>query len=283
MSKELFRWLRGELNGYYLTNINNLMNKYISNVKSFFITFNKMQFNTADMSTETIYNIGKFAGVFIPRMSTGEGYGSFRLTDSIIKNGEERSERGLYNRNTETFNFSYSEDETVDINTHATADDKSSLIGINDTVKGYIDSHETNVIDSDGNVIEDKVTATVPSDSAYSNFYGNQFLFLQEEITENSNINVTIFYSLYKVLQWIRYNGANIVSLCKLVEAICPDGLIKIISITKDSNNPSFVVKYYYDSSIAVTMKNQRLLTFQYIIGLKFPQFVLQESDTLEV
>lgn len=286
MSKALFRWLRGELNGYYLQNIYNTLNTQVAKVRDFFAEFDKQQFNLETMTDETIYNIGKFAGVFLPRLSAGEGYGSLRMTDSEevytleYPDGVERSERGLFKKDTETFEFVHTEDDdySSDINTLATPTKKSSMIQEGAVPLGYISSEATDVIDENGNVKASKILANPPTGVAYSNFYGNQFMFLSENIAVIQNIEAPIYYELYKVMQWIRYNGANIESFCKLVETVCPDGLVSILAITKASQKPFFIVTYRYNPDIEIDRKNQRLLTLLHVISLKFPQFVMQEA-----
>ena len=81
MSKAFFRFLRGELNGFYVTRLNGCLNTFTENVKKALITFKKMQFNIETMDINTIYNIGTFAGVHLLRLSSGEAYGAMRMTE----------------------------------------------------------------------------------------------------------------------------------------------------------------------------------------------------------
>ena len=71
MSKKFFRFLRGELNGFYITNLNNTLNKFVEDVEEFFVNFYKMQFDILSMPEDIIYNIGTFAGVHLIRLSVG--------------------------------------------------------------------------------------------------------------------------------------------------------------------------------------------------------------------
>jgi hypothetical protein len=105
MSKALFRFLRGELNGYYITNIHNAMNEYAKDTMRFLYNFDKQQFNLASMSRETLYNLGKFAGIWLPRRPTSEVRTSPYMTEGHIVDGKEFSERGLFNTETESFDF----------------------------------------------------------------------------------------------------------------------------------------------------------------------------------
>ena len=281
MAKALFRRLRGELNGYYITNIHNCLNTYTKDIRDFFGEFANQQFNLQKMDADTIYNIGTFAGVFLPRLSIGEGFGALRMTDSVLIDNDQRSERGLLSQETETFSFVHTAQEEYenDINTEATSHDRSSMPGEDDPTIGYLDSTDENILDDNGNVKPSKILPTPPTGVAYSNYYGDKFLYLSEVLDEKRNINITMYYELYKIMQWIRYNGANIVSLSKLIEIICPYKLVTIKSIVKHVSLPCFIVSYIYDTTVDIDLKNQRLATLLYIMSLKFPQFIMQEES----
>lgn len=279
MGKAFFRFLRGELNGFYLTNINGVMNEVTTDVKQFFVEFKKMQFNLLTMPSQTIYNIGTFAGVYLPRLSAGEAFGAMRMTESHIVNGTERSERGLLNRETEQFNFVHTaqDDYSDDINTLADSDNRSGLVGT-ETAQGYIASSEYNVIDEDGNVIPSAVSDTPPQNEAYSEFYGNEFMFLSEQTEQTKSINTALFIELYKVMQIIRYNGASIKSFADMVSIICPQGLVRIKSIEERNDMIAFTVTYIYDSSVQISNVQDRIALLEYLTLLKFPQFMLVED-----
>lgn len=276
MSKKFFRFLRGELNGFYITNLNNTLNRFVEDVEEFFVNFYKMQFDILSMPEDTIYNIGTFAGVHLIRLSVGEAYGAMRMTEGHIVDGSERSERGLLQRSNEQFDFVHTEQDSYpdDINTLATQDKRSSLVG-DEAVQGYIASSETDVLDDDGNVKDSAILDTPPSNEAYSDFYGNQFMFLSEQINRANNISASLFIELYKVMQYIRYNGVNIKSFAQVISILCPDGLVTVLSITKASGAPYFNVSCQYDVSVELDFVQQRLSTFEYIMRLKFPQFLI--------
>ena len=285
MSKAIFRYLRGELNGFYLNALHETLNTSSKDIKDFLATFERMQFNRETMDDETIYNIGRFAGVFLPRLSSAEGYGAFRMSESKVVSIQglrtERSERGLFVREQENFKFVHLEhdfDSADDINTQSNINQKSSLVG-SENVRGYISSDETDVITEEGNIDTSKVSSQIPEGKAYSEFYGNQFLFISEPFKTVTNIDVELFFPLYKVLQYIRYNGANIVSLCKIISILCPDGFVKIVSIDKASEAPYITVTYCYNDAIELSNKLQRIATLLYVVDLKFPQIVMVEGE----
>lgn len=276
MSKKLFRFLRGELNGFYITNLNNTLNKFVEDVEEFFINFYKMQFDILSMPEDTIYNIGTFAGVHLIRLSVGEAYGAMRMTEGYIDNGSERSERGLLQRSNEQFDFVHTAQDSYpdDINTLATQDKRSALVG-DEPVQGYIASSETDVIDDDGNVKPSAILDTPPANEAYSDFYGDKFMFLSEQTNRTRNISASLFLELYKVMQYIRYNGVNIKSFAQVISILCPDGLVTVLSINKASGAPYFNVSCQYNMSVELDFVQQRLSTFEYIMRLKFPQFLI--------
>lgn len=278
MAKALFRFLRGELNGYYLTNIHNSLNVYSEDIKKFFIDFQNQQLELGKISEETLYNLGKFASVFLPRRPVSESKTSLYMTDSHEVDGVEYSERGLFNTDSESFEFVHTSPSIAspDINTLATEDKRSSLVG-DEQVRGYISEDETDVLDDEGKVRPDKILDEPPSEGAYSEFYGNQFLFLSEGDIVYEKIAPSLFIELFKALQWIRYNGASIASLARIIGILCPEGLVTVDSIEVGGDGKFVYVYYNYDSSSTVTNKEARLALLQYIINMKFKQIVLSE------
>ena len=399
MSKAFFRFLRGELNGFYIQNINQSANEYTKDIKKFLSEFKSQQFEYGKIDDKSLYGLGTFAGIFLPRLSRAEALSSIRMTESHIENGFECSERGLFDTNLELFQFFHCADDTVaffffirtnqdsynnDINTQATNLNRTSLVGNSDTVLGYISSEETdlfdedgnvkpekvlsappagvayseyygdeflmlsegdnshadnivrirmtdsmvvgdfeyserglfvvpvpmfaddintlatstlrsslvgdenvigyisseetNVLDDNGNVRHEKISATPPADVAYSDFFGNQFLFLSEAESSYSNLEPSLYIELFKAMQWVRYNGASISSLGRITSLICPDGLVKLGRIEVASDKKHINVYYDYDDTVDVNFKQQRLNLLEYIVKIKFVQVTLVEN-----
>lgn len=398
MSKALFRFLRGELNGYYVTRLNDLLNASTKDIKTFFCDFQAQQFELGKISLETLYNLGKFASIFLLRLKSAETMTALYLTDSHIVDGYEFSERGLYNVPLEQFEFFHTEDDSgayfvfvrttqeqyeddidtltdyrkravmvgdvavqgyisseatdifdsvgnvkpefilanppsgvayadyfgnnflylsegddseadnlirwrlsesevvdgveyserglfivpsalfPDINTLATDELRSSMIGDEDVI-GYISESETDVLDESGNVKPEKILDTPPVGLAYSEFYGNQFLFLAESEREDSykSISPELYMAFFKAMQWIRYNGVSVASLIKVVELTCPDGLVKIGNIETAVDGRHLNVYYRYDISADTDFKPQRFSLLEYILGIKFKQVIFSE------
>ena len=200
------------------------------------------------------------------------------MTDSHVVDGVEFSERGLFNVDTENFTFEHTDPSITspDINTLATNKKHSSLVGDEEPI-GYISQDETDVINDNAEVRLEKILAEPPQDKAYSEFYGNQFLFLSEGDTVYETISLSLFIELFKALQWIRYNGASLTSLVKVVSIVCPEGLIKIDRTEVSADGKAVYVYYVYDVTSTATDKESRLALLEYIIGLKFKQTVLVE------
>ena len=276
MSKALFRWLRGELNGYYINNINQSCNEYAFYIHSFFGERSGMQFEHDKIDNKDLQGLGKFAGVFLPRITVTESRSSLRMTEGELNaQNEEISESGLYNSEEEKFDFSKRE-EAGDINNYATTELRSSLIGNDDTIKGYISSEETDVLDEEGFVKDRAISSIPPSGVAYTEFYGNQFLFLSEAELTFETPEKKLFIELFKAMQYIRYNGESLHSLCKLISILCPDGLVNINSIQTVDNK--FYMFYTFDNEVDIDHKQQRLSLLLYIISIKFPQIIASEE-----
>lgn len=278
MSKAFFRFLRGELNGFYLKSIYNTLNESTKNTKAFLMDFNNMQFKEGMIDVTTLLNIGKFAGVFPLNLVQTESLTSLKMSDSKEVDGFEYSERGLYNIIQEVFNYYHLTQESDDINTLATEEERSSLVGEEEVI-GYIAEDEIDILDDQGKVRPEKILYEVPEGKAYSEFYGNKFLFLSEGEEVYSKTSNEIFLDLYKALQYIRYNGISLKSFVSLVTLICPHGLIKIENIKVSVDKNHFNVYYHYNTEVNVTYKAQRKALLELLIAEKFKQVVLVENE----
>ena len=275
MAKAFFRWLRGELNGFYVTKINGALNESTKGIKDFLSEFKAQQFEKGKISDKNLYGLGKFAGIFLPRVSKTESSASFRMTESFVVDGFECSERGLFNTAVENFSFF---PETDDINLLAKPAQRSSMVG-DETLIGYISSEETNVLDDNVHVRREKISATPPEGVAYSDYYGDQFMFLSEAETTYENLEPSLYLELFKALQWIRYNGVSIKSLGRIASLICPDGLVKLGRVETASDGKHWNVYYDYDDTVDVPLKQQRLNLLEFIVNLKFVQVSLVENN----
>jgi len=282
MAKAFFRFLRGELNGFYITNLYGTLNRTTQDVKEFFIQFAKTQMEEGKISPETLYNLGKFAGIYLPRIAKSEAISSVRMTESEYDEElqYEFSERGLYKPQDESFEFVQKViDDTglPDINTLATEEKRSSLVG-EETIEGYISENAEDVLDDNGNVRPSAISATPPSEGAYSDFYGNQFLFLAEGDIEYSPIAYELFLDLFKAIQYVRYNGSTILALGRIMSILCPNGLARLVSVAVSENKTKFIVSYETDINADLNFKQDRLSLLLYITKMKFPLVEMVEA-----
>lgn len=279
MAKSIFRYLRGEINGSYLNAIHNTLEKEVVDIKDFFIDYHNQQFQVDKISDTALFNLGKFASIFLPRRPTNESVTSVYMTETKKVDNQEYSERGLYSTSNETFNFYHTDTVTTeDINILATERERSSLVG-EEEVLGYISENTEDVLDDTGKVRIEKVSATPPEQGAYSAYYGNNFLFLSEGDVSYETISPSLYLELYKAIQYIRYNGVSLKSLCNVVGVLCPQGLVKIKEIRVSQDKTYIYIDYVYDNSVNVNFKEQRFSLLSYLINLKFKQFVLVESN----
>lgn len=293
MSKEVFRFLRGELNGFYIKGIQDTFNLIYKDVKKFFIYFSKAQLYNNTLSDSDLRGIGIFAGVFLPRIAQEEAQTNIKLTNSYLSDGFEFSERGLYNTIEERFEFKHLYPDSVDeqgniiynpanevepdINTLASSTLRSSLVG-NEQPIGYLSSDEEDLIDSNNLVRPTKILNEPPENTAYSDFYGNQFLFLSENKITYSNISYDLYASLFRIIQRVRYNGSTLESLCETVNVLCPNGLVLLKNIVLTQDKTHFIIYYKYDDTVDVSYKQQRVSLLNYILRIKYPLFILEEE-----
>ena len=220
MSKAFFRFLRGEINGFYLNSIHNVFNRYAENIKAFFSFFNKQQFAEGKIDVEYLYGLGQFAGILLPKLQKEDSISSLRMTNSFKVSGIEFSERGLFNTNTEQFQFYNLNDTTsaifvfvrtnqegcaTDINTESNSFSRSSLVG-NETPLGYISAIETDLFDSYGNIKKDKILATPPANSPYVEYYGDNFLFLSEGDELEADRIIRLRLSESEIVDGVQYS-----------------------------------------------------------------------------
>ena len=281
MSKAFFRFLRGELNGFYVTNLYNICNTVSNDMKKFIIDFYKQQFEHGEIEKENLYNLGKTAGIFIPRIPLSEIRATIHFSETDEVNGHQYSERGLYLPDDEDFKYemeTQDEEGLPDINTLATPSQRSSMVGTEQPL-GYIPYDEEHPIDDEGYVKPDVVLPNPPVNKAYSEFYGDEFLFLSEAERTYLPLSYAIYLELFKAIQWIRYNGMSVASLARITELLCPQGLVIINSITVSNENNRWLMNYTVNMDVDINLKTDRLNMLLYILRIKFPQVEAVENN----
>lgn len=279
MAKAFFRFLRGELNGYYVTRIQQVCNELSQEYKDFLVEFAGQQFENGKIDATTLNNLGKFAGIFLPRVSKEEASTSVRLSESEYDEqlDYEFSERGLFRPANEDFVFEQKTlDDTglPDINTLATTEKRSSMVEQGKQVSGYIPDDVTDIF-ADGIVIPSVISQTPPANQAYNDFYDNTFIFLSDSLPSYESISPDVFLELFKALQTVRYRGMSVMALSKITNILCPLGLVRIVDITAGNN--LWTLSYHIDMTVETGNQQDRLNMWAYIIKIKFPQIVLLE------
>lgn len=287
MSKKFFRFLRGELNGYYITAINNSCNKFADKLSKFMQYFSSMQFKTDDevvgdetaMSASDINGIASFTGVYPAYVLQDSLIGSVKFTVSHKVDGNEYSERGLYSVENEAFSFvrTAQQEYSDDINTLANPNARSTLVESGRQPIGYFPEGE-NVIKDDGTIDETKLMPAPRPNHADSPYYGKDFLFLAEESPILAITSTKVLVYLIRAMQWVRYNGMSIASLTKFAEIICPDFLF-IVNIDWDSNYAYAVVSYGIDDNFEAEDKLMREQLFALMAKKKLTQFAFSKVN----
>lgn len=286
MAKAFFRFLRGEINGFYLNSIHNTLNNISEEDKKFLADFSRLVIKKASevrddeypIPKDMLLNIGLIVGILPPRITSESFSGSIRFPTSKVVDGVEYSERGLFNEQKEDFDFVHTTQDEYedDINTLATDSAKTSLVGDDDEVTGYLEEG-VEILKADGTIDLSKISDYPPQDKAYSEFYGTQYLYLAENESVTTDLIYQVYLDLLKAVQWIRYNGVSIQSLCKIFELICP-AFVTIDEIDW-SNEIYGVVKYTVDDEFITDNKQVKIETLKLLIQMKFPQLVMIENE----
>ena len=276
--KALFRYLRGELNGFYINQIYNSVNILSEGIKNFITKFHSMRFEQT-MEFEILKGIGKFASVFLPMIEQNTDKVSVRLSDSHIVDGEEVSNSGLYNINSSRFEYQGTVSDG-DINDLATPELRSSMSDGSGRLGYIVEGDKEDLFKSNYLVNRDKIRTFTPSDRrlGYSEFYGDEFLFISEIIYVLDAVAADLYFGLLTTLQWCRYNGVSLGVLLKIIEILFPEGMLKIKSLGTSENGGYYIMRYVIDDAIPVENKEQKLYLFFYIINLKFCQVHLIEE-----
>jgi len=250
IDKAFFRYIRGELlNGYYIRKLNLVTNKLesILNLKIEILYWLNVQFTLKkeinSLRNEDLVGIAQVAGVLTVRGVTDFMPGWFRLSESRIFNGKERSERGLFNQETSELDYVRLEEDSypTDIATIATDMLRMSIIPDGVEPIGYIWGDSAAVILETGKVNEyllhefppegyerDPVTnkwvwteETAPL--IYAPWYGDKFMPLTETFFGLTKLPDTLLAYLLATQQSIKYNGLGILYLLTATEEIIPD------------------------------------------------------------
>lgn len=300
--KAFFRFLRGELNGFYLSRLSSMANKAFGDRADFLNKYARMQWKTEEQCTgnevpiphDQMRGICTVAGVFPPYAAQDSLLGSLRFTSSHKVDGVEYSERGLLDTERESFQFVRTDGKeyTTDINTLASDSRRTSVVEPGAQLLGFFREGDP-VITTEGKVNTSylyKFDGTpeeqyakaaeffAAQGKAYSPYYGSKYLFLAEESPIVAMTGDSVLIEIMKAAQYVRYNGTSLASLSMFARTLCPSFLF-ILRIEWSKEQPYSLVYYGIDEEYSYEDKLLRGEVFKLISAWKFKQFVFMESQ----
>lgn len=281
--KKLFRFLRGELNGFYIKNIPYCLNNVTRDIEALLKYFWRMQLKNPSEVTEDelpiseidLLGIGRFAGIFMPTVTADSMSGSIRLSDQMIVEGVNYSERGLFEWYKEGWKYFRTNQNiyTDDISTIATRDMQTGFVPEGQPILGYIEEG-VNMFDENGYIIESLILPSPPVGKAYTPYYGEKFMHLSEVFTIIQELGYETYMALFTNMQNIMYNGLNIKSFLRITESLVSD-YVEDITIEADMNR--YIVEYTLNNDSEIENRIRKLFAWQYIIKQTYKLFVLRE------
>ena len=255
--------------------------------------------NEEPITSEALHGLGTFAGVFPPWVSQDSLVGSIRFTQSYKQQQNEMSDRGLFKTDTESFEFippnyntTWFQTQGKGRNEFATNEKRTSLVENGAVLLGFFQEGDK-IIKDDGTVDTSLLITFTGSQGeqyaqaeayfnrigkAYSPFYGIKYLYLAEESPVVASTGDDVYLELIKAMQYIRYNGTNIASLCCFAEILCP-GYLFVTKIDWNSGMPVGIVNYGIDKEYETTDKLLRSEIFKMIVSMKFKQYAFNEIN----
>ena len=285
--KSFFRFLRGEINGMYLNAISSAVDALGARWRSIMVQTDELTLIRTDANINNelypsfVQGVGLIAGCILPRFQHSSSSSSVFMTDSMVVNGEERSERGLFRTALERFQFEHTEQDDYpdDINTLSSVDERTSLIGM-ETPVGYISDRSNDVLRDDGTVDPAYVEPSPPGGGEpYTDFYGNNFLFMNSTQLSYSVLSAELLGLLIECLQWVRRNGTSISSLCKVAGVVCGE-FLRIVDVQTVPGLCRYEVRYKLLSTQGVTSPLAKLYLLQHIVSTAFINVVFTDIDT---
>jgi hypothetical protein len=281
-----FRFFRGEFtNGYYLIRLLTFVNKAVQHVIDEFVYQMLFQWKTEEeivkgempIRDEDILNVGKIAGLFQIRAYSGITTGSVYFTPSHIAYGKQRSERGLFDMDTENFEFIREEHDEYpdDIDVEASAQKRMSLVPAGTPPLGYIPM-DAQVFDQAGNVIWGNILPEPPTDGTpYTTFYGEKYLHFEETFYKELPLTIDVFKLLLECVLRIRHDGPTIKGFFDITQ-ILGGGYIYDLEIEQQGRR--YFVYYRLSPNVVVVQRERRLAAWKLMCYQKFKLFTLVEA-----
>jgi hypothetical protein len=278
--KAPFRFFRGELaSGFYLKQLVLFLNKAVQGIVDEIVYTASCQFklegevtaHEMPMREEDIRNIGKIAGVFLPRLRFMSPLGSIVFTKSYIVNGRQRSERGLMSMHDDRMRFLRTEQDEYpdDIVNEASEALRMTFVPRGTKPEGYV-RFGTSLYDDAGNVIWENILPEPPEDAPYVPFYGEKFLVHQALFNREFPLPIEVYKPYFECFQRIRRNGPTIHELFEMT-AIIGEGYIYDLNIVPFEWY--YILYYKLDEDTNIIYRTARIAAWYNILAKKFKLF----------
>jgi len=282
-----FRFFRGEfLKGIYLRSLLLSPNKAAQDVLDELVYHTLVQYKYGDeaaidempMRDDDIVDIGKIAGLYQPRIKTLTTSGSIYFSDSYIVDGAERSERGLFNIDTEKMNYFHVDEEeySEDIASEASGNLRMTFVPEGTMPVGYV-PEGFDLYTNEGEVIAGNLLSEPPTDgSPYTTYYGEKFLVFNEYFDKEVLLPIPVFKLLFECMQSIRHNGPTVTAFLNITKILC-DNYVHKIEVVPFGNH--YLVQYERNDESELDDKKSRYAAWQNIVEQKFKLYVLEDRE----
>jgi hypothetical protein len=279
--KKPFRFFRGELNGFYIYHLVTCLNFTVQEIIDELVYHALFQWKLEDeittgeiaMRSDDIFNIGKIAGLFQPRMYGRTSLGSTYFTPSHIVNGKERSERGLMDMENESYKFVREESDEYedDIVNEAAPGFRMGLVPDGTEPVGYVPTG-VQVYTDEGDIIWENILSDPPADGTpYTPFYGEKFLVHEEFFNYETPLNIEVYKLLLECVMRIRHDGPSIQGLLD-VTRILGEGYVYDLEIVPSGRY--YTVYYRLSEDTIIQNRERRFAAWQHICKQKFKHYV---------
>jgi hypothetical protein len=313
--KAFFRYLRGELmNGFYIRKLNLVADKLdsMSLLKTELLYWMNVKFGSEfteyPMRDADLKGIAQVAGILSIRGASAFLLGWFRMTESFIVGGKQRSERGMLDQNTGDTAYIRTSNDTypTDISTDATEELRMSLIPDGTEPIGYVWGDNASVILESGMVDEAMLHLTPPegylldptthkwywpfdyqvsNPPIYAPWYGNEYLPLAASYPMTVALPDNFLEFLLRMQQSIKFNGISLVHIfdatSEMVYDLVEDLKIELIDGFPGSGYHSWYYKMTFtklEDNFSINNGWSRFAAWAYFIQSKYPFIKFNES-----
>jgi hypothetical protein len=280
-----FRFFRGELTkGFYLKHLVMFLNGAIEDILDELVyhatvqwKLNELKPNESAIREDDVFGIGKIAGLFAGWSVVDTTLGSLRFTESHKVNGRERSERGLFDMDYESFQFVRTENDFYpdDIVNDASVIRRMSVTENGAEPIGWV-KEGVRLYSQEGEIIWANILHEKPTEGAYVPFYGEKYLHTEQWIKKLLPLPVDIYKMLFECYQRISYNGLSLSEYLNATTLLCENYVCDIEVIPHESRQ-HYIVYYSLNPDAVMINRERRFYTWQGFTKAKYPMFVLKD------